>query len=47
MNLEKKLPSIQKEIEDSIANLMIENYESTISGISVSVSDGKIKIDMI
>ena len=39
--------TIQKEIEDSIANLMIENYESTISGISVSVSDGKIKIDMI
>ncbi len=37
--------TIQKEIEDAIANLIIENYESPISAISVSAKDGKLKID--
>ena len=37
--------TIQKEIEDTLANLIIENYESPISAISVSAKDNELKID--
>ena len=39
--------TIQKEIEDSIANLLIENYEQQISGISVTVADEKLEFKSI
>ena len=38
---------IEKEIEDAIASLIIDNYSVTINNIAISVCDGKIKIDII
>ncbi len=39
--------TIQKELEDVIANILIENYEHTISGIGVTVEDGKLTVKSI
>ncbi len=39
--------TIQRELEDSIANLMIEHYETSISAISVTAPDGNIKIEIL
>ena len=36
---------IEKHVEDRLASLMIDNYESKISGISLSVRDGEIFVD--
>ena len=38
---------IEKHVEDEIANLLIDSYGSTVSGIALSVSQGKIKISSI
>jgi len=38
---------IERNIEDKIANLLIENYENKLLGISLSVKDGEIVIDSI
>ena len=37
--------TIRKEVEDKIANILIENAGEPISGISVHVVDGKISVD--
>ena len=37
--------TIRKEVEDKIANILIENAGEIISGISVHVVDGKISVD--
>ena len=36
---------IQKELEDVIANLIIENYEKTVKSLKVSVADDKLKVE--
>lgn len=38
---------IEKNIEDEMANVIIENSQSDLSGIALSVNQGKIKIDSI
>jgi len=37
---------IQKELEDVIANLIIENYETTVKAIDVTVCDGKLNVEI-
>ena len=36
--------TIQKELEDVIANLIIENYEKNISKVAVSAKDGELDV---
>ena len=38
---------IEREVEDELASVVIERYESRPAGISLSMSDDKIKIDTI
>lgn len=38
---------IEREVEDQLASVVIERYESRPTGISLSISDDKIKIDTI
>ncbi len=38
--------TIQKELEDEIANLIIENFDKTVSEISVSITDEKVNISI-
>ncbi len=38
---------IQKELEDVIANLIIENYENTITAVGVTVNDGNLSVKAI
>ncbi len=38
---------IEREIEDRIAEAVIENYETKLSGISISVSDDNIQLNII
>jgi len=38
--------TIQKEIEDAIANLIIENYEKTITEISITAQNDKLDISI-
>ena len=38
---------IERHVEDKIASAILDNYSTKISGISLSVSDGDIKIDTI
>ncbi len=38
--------TIQKELEDEIANLIIENFDKTVSAIKVSVVDEKVNISI-
>ncbi len=38
---------IEREVEDKIANVIIDNYEKTLVGISISVKEDKIQIDTI
>ena len=38
---------IEKNIEDNLASLVIDNYETKLSGVSVTVDDGKVKFDTI
>ena len=38
---------IERHVEDKIASAILDNYSSKISGVSLSVSDGDIKIDTI
>ncbi len=38
--------TIQKELEDEIANLIIENFDKTVSEITVSVTDEKVNISI-
>ncbi len=38
---------IEREIEDKIASVVIENYETKLTGISLSVADDTIKLDTI
>ena len=38
---------IEREIEDKLANVILENYGKNLKGISLSVSDGEIKVEFI
>ena len=38
---------IERNVEDKLANVILENYSNKISGISVSVENDDIKIDFI
>ena len=38
---------IEREIEDAIAEKMIEAFPNSLSGVAVSVSDGDIKISTL
>ncbi len=38
---------IERHIEDKIANVILENYSSTLSGISLTSVDGDIKVEYI
>ena len=38
---------IEKHVEDKIANVILENYNTALSGISLSVSGGDIKVDYL
>jgi ATP-dependent Clp protease ATP-binding subunit ClpA len=38
---------IEREVEDKLASLVIDNYENRLTGISLSVSEDEIKIDTI
>ena len=38
---------IERNVEDKLANVILENYNNNISGISVSVQNDDIKIDFI
>ena len=38
---------IERNVEDAIANIMIDKFPEKISGVSVDLFDGKIKIDTI
>lgn len=39
--------TIQKELEDEIANLIIENFDKTVTEITVSVADEKVNISIV
>ncbi len=39
--------TIQKELEDVIANLIIENYESTVTSLEITVNEGVLNIKAI
>ena len=38
---------IERHVEDKIANVILENYHTSLSGISLSVADGDIKVDYL
>ena len=38
---------IERNIEDKLASLIIDNYDSRLSGFALSVNDGEIKVDFI
>ena len=38
---------IERQVEDKIANVILENYRGSLSGISLSVSKGAIKVDYL
>ena len=38
---------IERSIEDKLASLIIDNYDSRLSGFALSVNDGEIKVDFI
>ena len=38
---------IERNVEDKIASVILDNYSMHISGISLSVADGEIKVDFI
>ena len=38
---------IERQVEDRIANVILDNYHSNLKGISLSVSDGEIKVEYI
>ena len=38
---------IEREVEDKLASLVLDNYETKLTGVSLSMSDGSIKFDTI
>ena len=38
---------IERQVEDKLANVILDNYGKTIKGISLAVSDGEIKVEYI
>ena len=38
---------IERQIEDKLANVIIDNYGTKLSGISLKVFDGEIKVEFI
>ena len=38
---------IERQVEDTLANVILENYHKKLSGISLSVIDGEIKVEYI
>ena len=38
---------IERHVEDKLANVILENYHSKITGVSLVISDGEIKVEYI
>ena len=38
---------IERQVEDKLANVILDNYGKTIKGISLTVADGEIMVEYI